>query len=85
MRIVGFQAVWGFAGGHAATAHRRFMLRYPGFEGFTSFPYLEFHIWKLAHHAHLRIWVDGVFGQSNFEGGRRLLCHCDAVASEVSG
>ncbi len=66
------------------------MLRHPGFEGLTCFSKafgIKSFAYKLEDHARLCILGDGVFGfhQGSSEGGRRPVCHCDVVVSEVSG
>ncbi len=71
-------------------AYRRFVLCYTGFMGFNSFSKIfgiTFFAWELEDNVCLCILGDGVFvyhlGSS--VGGRRLVCHLDVVASEMSG
>ncbi len=61
-------------------AYRRFMLCYPGFEGFANFSNLFGIIsfaWESVDHARFCFSGDGVFAfhQGSLKDGRGLVCH----------
>ncbi len=64
-----------------------FVLCDPGFQCLTSISNVFRIAWKSVDYVCICIQGDDVFGcrQGNSEGGRRLVCHFNIVASEVSG